>query len=58
LAERRLNLAELLAGGIAHHRDPSRVLHRLADILRARMLAIACGNEDADASTTFARIPP
>src|SRR5947209_10987310 len=42
LAERHLNLAERLAGGIADHRDPSRVLHPLADILRARMLAIAC----------------
>ena len=48
LAERHLNLAERLAGGIADHRDPSRVLHPLADILRARMLAIACGYEDAD----------
>jgi DDE family transposase len=48
LAERRLNLAERLAGGIADFRDPSRVLHPLADILRARMLAIACGYEDAD----------
>jgi hypothetical protein len=48
LAERRLNLAERLAGGIADHRDPPRVLHPLADILRARMLAIACGYEDAN----------
>ena len=47
LAERRLNLAERLACGIAH-RDPARVQHPLADILRARMLAIACGYEDAD----------
>jgi len=48
LAERRLNLAERLACGIADHRDPARVQHPLADILRARMLAIACGYEDAD----------
>ena len=48
LAERRLNLAEQLASGIADPRDPSRVLHPLADILRARVLAIACGYEDAD----------
>jgi hypothetical protein len=48
LAERRLNLAERLAGGIADHRDPTRVLHPVADILRARILAIACGYEDAD----------
>ena len=33
---------------IADRRDPSRVIHPLADILRARILAIACGYEDAD----------
>jgi hypothetical protein len=48
LAERRLGLAERLAAGIADPRDPSRVVHPLADILRARMLAIACGYADAD----------
>lgn len=48
LAERRLGLAEKLAARIADPRDPSRVAHPLADILRARMLAIACGYEDAD----------
>jgi hypothetical protein len=29
-------------------RDASRVIHRLADILRARIFAIACGYEDGD----------
>lgn len=29
-------------------RDPSRVIHTLPDILRARILAICCGYEDAD----------
>lgn len=48
LAERRLGLAEKLAAEVADGRDPSRVVHPLADILRARMLAIACGHEDAD----------
>src|SRR5246127_4138181 len=48
LSERRLGLAERLAAGIADLRDPARVVHPLADILRARMLAIACGYEDAD----------
>jgi hypothetical protein len=48
LAERRLGLAKKLAAEIADRRDPSRVIHPLADILRARMLAIACGYEDAD----------
>jgi hypothetical protein len=41
-------LATALAGCIADRRDQSRVIHDLDDILRARMLAIACGYEDAD----------
>lgn len=47
-AERRLGIAERLAGCIADPRDRSRIVHDLGDILRARMLAIACGYEDAD----------
>jgi hypothetical protein len=47
-AERRLGIAERLAACIADPRDQSRVVHHLSDILRARMLAIACGYEDAD----------
>jgi hypothetical protein len=47
-AERRLGLAEKLATCIADPRDQGRVIHGVADILRARMLAIACGYEDAD----------
>ncbi|MCG7357450.1 IS1380 family transposase [Roseomonas mucosa] len=47
-AERRLGLCDRLASLIADPRDPSRVIHPLADILRARILAIACGYEDAD----------
>ena len=38
----------MLAACIADRRDQDRVIHRVADILRARMLAIACGYEDAD----------
>ena len=48
LAERRLGLAHKLAAQIADTRDPTRVIHPLPDILRARILAIACGYEDAD----------
>ena len=48
LAERRIGLAQKLAGQIADPRDPARVIHSLPDILRARILAIACGYEDAD----------
>ena len=48
LAERRISLAEKLAAEIADPRDPTRIVHPLPDILRARILAIACGYEDAD----------
>ncbi|AOF97416.1 IS1380 family transposase [Sphingobium sp. RAC03] len=47
-AERQLGIAERLAACICDPRDQSRVVHDLDDILRARMLAIACGYEDAD----------
>ena len=47
-AERRLGLAGKLAAVIPDHRDPNRTVHRLADIVRARIFAIACGYEDAD----------
>jgi hypothetical protein len=46
-AERRLAIAERLAAVIADPRDPLRFVHRLPQILRARILAIACGYEDA-----------
>ena len=47
-AERAIGIAGRLAGCIADPRDQSRVVHGPADILRARILAIACGYEDAD----------
>ncbi len=47
-AERRLQLADRLAAAIHDPRDPERVTHAMADILRARILAIACGYEDAN----------
>jgi hypothetical protein len=47
-AERRLGIAQQLAALIADARNPLLVTHRVEDILRARMLAIACGYEDAD----------
>ena len=48
LAERRMGIAATLAAEITDRRDRTRVVHALADILRARILAIACGYEDAD----------
>lgn len=47
-AERRIGMADRLARLIADPRNLRRVTHGVADILRARMLAIACGYEDAD----------
>src|SRR6476469_2129915 len=47
-AERRLVIAGRLARLTADPRNPLFVTHTVADILRARMLAIACGYEDAD----------
>jgi hypothetical protein len=47
-AERRIGIAQTLASLIADPRNPLLVMHSVADILRARMLAIACGYEDAD----------
>jgi len=47
-AERRMGIVDRLAALIPDDRDPARVVHSLADILRARVLAIAAGYEDAD----------
>jgi hypothetical protein len=47
-AERRIGIARRLAPLIADRRNPLLITHSVADILRARMLAIACGYEDAD----------
>jgi hypothetical protein len=47
-ADKRLGLIERLAALIPDHRDPALITHTVADILRARILAIACGYPDAD----------
>ena len=47
-AERRLGIADTLAALIADPRDPALITHSVADILRARILAIACGYEDGN----------
>lgn len=46
--ERELGVARSLAALIPDTRNPLLVTHSVEDILRARMLAIACGYEDAD----------
>jgi hypothetical protein len=47
-AERRLGIAERLARFIPDRRDPTRVRHAVADMIRARIFAIACGYEDCN----------
>jgi hypothetical protein len=47
-ADRRLGLIDTLAAIIPDHRDPELITHSMADILRARILAIACGYPDAN----------
>lgn len=46
--EKRLGLAVRLAGCLADARDPSRTTHSYADMIGARLFAIACGYEDCD----------
>ena len=46
--ETRLGLADLLSSCIRDKRDPSCVTHSHADMIRARLFAIACGYEDCD----------
>ena len=46
--ERQLGIADRLARLIPDPRNPLFVTHSIDDILRARILAIACGYEDAD----------
>jgi hypothetical protein len=48
VVEKQLGIADRLAPLISDRRNPLLVTHSVADILRARMLAIACGYEDAD----------
>jgi len=46
--ERRLGIADRLAGCLRDARDPARIDHTIADMLRFRTFAIAAGYEDAD----------
>jgi hypothetical protein len=48
MAERAMGICDALAACVADRRDPARTTHSVADILKARVLAIACGYEDAD----------
>ena len=55
--ERRLGLAERLAGCIDDPRLPERVRHGVAEILRFRMLMIAAGYEDGNDADSLRHDP-
>src|ERR1700719_3173318 len=55
--ERQLGIADTLAPLISDPRNPLYVTHSVTDILRARILAIACGYEDGD-DLDFLRTDP
>jgi hypothetical protein len=57
MADRRLGLAERLARMFPDRRDPTRITHTLADMIRARVFAICCGYEDADDLDTLRTDP-
>ena len=56
-ADQRLGLTETLAGLIPDPRDPVRVTHTVAEMVRARVFAIGCGYPDADDLDTLRRDP-
>ena len=47
-ADQRLGLIDALAALFPDHRDPSQISHSIADILRERIFAIACGYPDGN----------
>ncbi len=46
--ERRLGISDLVASCVTDARHPASTTHSYADMIRARMFAIACGYEDCD----------
>ncbi|MDE0781509.1 MAG: transposase, partial [Alphaproteobacteria bacterium] len=46
--EHGLGLADVLASCLSDDRAPSNIRHSQAEMIRARMFAIACGYEDCD----------
>lgn len=55
--ERRMGLANVLASCLTDQRDPGRVQHSYTSMIRARMIAIACGDEDCDDHDTLRHDP-
>ena len=55
--ERRLGMSERLAACIADPRDPTRIIHSLADMIGFRMKMIAAGYEDLNDAGALRRDP-
>ncbi len=55
--EQRLGVAEKLAGCIVDPRAQAQVIHALGDMIRFRMLMIACGYEDGNDATAMRSDP-
>jgi len=55
--ERRLGLADRLANCLVDPRAPERIVHRLAEIIRFRLLMIAVGYEDGNDADALRRDP-
>ena len=47
-ADKRLGLIDALAERFPDHRDPAQISHSIADILRERVFAVACGYPDGN----------
>ncbi len=47
-AERRLGIADRLAGAFRDRRDPTRIAHEMCELLKTRVFAICCGHEDGN----------
>ena len=55
--DRKLGLCESLAGSVVDRRCQKRIVHSLAEMMRARIFAIAMGYEDANDFDTLADDP-
>ena len=56
-ADRRLGLSERLAACLIDEREPGKISHRLHDLFRQRMFAIACGYPDGNDAARLAKDP-
>ena len=55
--ERKMRISDVLAFCLVDRRDPARTQHSFASMIRARVMAIACGYEDCDDMDTLRHDP-